>query len=62
MAVLFDLARPLAPYDRRFFVDDVAAELNGRAEIDVGLVHRVAVAIQREYLSFARGAGRVRIR
>jgi hypothetical protein len=62
MAVLFDLARPLAPCDRMLFVEDVAKELNGHTEIDVGLVNRVAASVQRRYLGFARGAGRARIR
>jgi hypothetical protein len=29
MAVLFDLARPLAPRDRKLFIEDVVKELNG---------------------------------
>jgi hypothetical protein len=39
MAVLFSLAKPLYPGDRTQYVEDVAAELDGRAEIDVGLIH-----------------------
>jgi hypothetical protein len=62
IAVLFDLARPLDPRDRTFFVEDVVAELGDHAEIDVGLVNRVAASVQRRYLGFARGAGRMRFR
>jgi hypothetical protein len=40
----------------------VAAELNGHIEIDLGLIHRVAVPLQRQYLSFVRGTGRARYR
>ena len=43
MAVLFRLATPLDPRDRTKFVEDVVGELDGHAEIDVGLVRRVAV-------------------
>jgi hypothetical protein len=38
----------------------VVADLNGHAEIDLGLVHRVAVPLQHQYLSFLRGTGRYR--
>jgi hypothetical protein len=62
MAVLFDLARPLDPRDRTRFVGAVVAELNGHAEIDPGLVHRVGAELQRGYLGVARGTGRARIR
>jgi hypothetical protein len=62
MAELFRLAAPLAPCDRTRFVEDVAKELDGQAEIDLGLVHRVAATVQRRYLGFARGTGRARIR
>jgi hypothetical protein len=41
MAVLFDLARPLDPRDRIKFVEAVVADLDGHAEIDLGLIHRV---------------------
>jgi hypothetical protein len=61
-AVLFDLARPLDPRDRTRFVESVVTELNGHAEIDLGLVHRVAVPLQQQYLSFVRGTGRARYR
>jgi hypothetical protein len=60
MAELFRLATPLAPCDRRLFVEDVIAELDGHAEIGLGLVNRVAVSVQRRYLGFARGSGRAR--
>jgi hypothetical protein len=60
MAVLFHLATPLDPRDRTLFVEDVVAEIDGHAEIDVGSVHRVAVSVQRRYLGFARCAGRAR--
>jgi hypothetical protein len=60
MAELFRLARPLDPRDRTRFVEAVVTELDGHDEIDVGAVHRVAVAVQRRYLGFARGAGRAR--
>jgi hypothetical protein len=62
MAALFDLARPLYPHDRTLFIEDVVAELDGHAEIDIGLVHRVAGPVQWRYLGYARGAGRARIR
>jgi hypothetical protein len=62
MAVLFDLARPLDSRDRTRFVEAVVAELNGQIEIDLGLVHRVAVPLQHQYLSFVRGTGRARYR
>jgi hypothetical protein len=62
MAALFDLARPLYPHDRTLFIEDVVAELDGHAEIDIGLVHRVAASLQWRYLSLARGAPRARIR
>jgi hypothetical protein len=60
MAVLFDLPRPLDPRDRTRFVEAVVAELDGHAEIDIGVVHRVAGPLQRQYLGYLRGAGRVR--
>ena len=51
MAVLFDLDSPLDPHDRTEFIEAVAAELrrqgaelDGRAEIDVGLVHRLTAS------------------
>jgi hypothetical protein len=56
MAALFDLARPLDPRDRTRFVESVVADLNGHAEIDLGLIHRIAVPLQRQYLGVARGA------
>jgi hypothetical protein len=59
---LFYLATPLAPHDRTSFVEDVVSELDGQAEIDIGLVHRVASQVQRRYVGFARGASRARIR
>jgi hypothetical protein len=62
MAVLFDLARPLDPRDRTKFIEAVAAELDGPAEIDVGLVHRVAEPLQRSYLGYLRGTGKARYR
>jgi hypothetical protein len=62
MAVLFDLARPLDPRDRTRFVEDVVAELGGHTEIDGGLVNRVAVPLQRQYLGFIRGSGKARYR
>jgi hypothetical protein len=62
MAVLFDLARPLDPQDRIKFVEAVVAELGAHVEIDLGLVHRVAVPLQRQYLGYLRGAGRMRLR
>jgi hypothetical protein len=62
MAVPFDLARPLAPRDRTLFIEDVVKELDGHTEIGLGLVNRVAIPVQRRYLGFARGAGRVRFR
>jgi hypothetical protein len=58
MAELFLFARPLDPRDRTLFVEDVVAELDVHAEIDIGLVHRVAGSVQRRYLGFARGVGR----
>jgi hypothetical protein len=62
MRELFRLAQPLDPRDRTRFVESVVAELDGHAEIDIGLVHRIAVPLQRQYLSFVRGTGRVRYR
>jgi hypothetical protein len=62
MAELFRLATPLDPRDRTRFVEAVVAELGGHAEIDLGLIHRVAVPLQRQYLGYLRGAGRARIR
>jgi hypothetical protein len=59
---LIHLARPLDPRDRTRFVEAVVAELGGHSEIDVGLVNRVAGPLQRSYLGYLRGAGRVRIR
>jgi hypothetical protein len=59
---LFDLAKPLDPQERIKFVEDLVAELNGHAEIDVGLVNRVAGALQRSYLGFVRGTGKARYR
>jgi hypothetical protein len=57
---LFDLVRPLDPSDRTRFVEAVVAELGGHDEIGVGLVNRVAIPLQRQYLSFVRGTGRAR--
>jgi hypothetical protein len=57
---LFYLATPLDPHDRTSFVEDVVSELDGHAEIDMGLVHRVAATVQRRYLGFVRGTGRAR--
>jgi hypothetical protein len=62
MAALFDLARPLDPYDRTKFVEAVVAELDGHAEIDLGLIHRVGASVQRQYLGVARGVDRARYR
>jgi hypothetical protein len=62
LAVLFDLARPLDPRDRTFFVEAVARELNGHTEIDLGLVHRIGAELQRGYLGVARGTGKARYR
>jgi hypothetical protein len=53
MTVLFELATPLDHRDRAAFVADVVAELDGQAEVDVGLVNRVAARAQRRYLGFA---------
>jgi hypothetical protein len=54
MRELIRLAAPLRPCDRRLFVEDVVAELNGHAEIDVGLVHRVGARLQRQRLGFVQ--------
>jgi hypothetical protein len=62
MAALLELAAPLDPRDRTLFVEAVAKELNGHAEIDLGLVHRVGAELQRGYLGVARGTGRARYR
>jgi hypothetical protein len=44
MAELFRLAAQLDPHGRTSFVEDVVSELDGQAEIDLGLVHRVVLA------------------
>jgi hypothetical protein len=62
MAELFRLATPLDPRDRIRFVESVVAELGEIAEIDLGLIHRVAASVQSRYLGFARGADRARLR
>jgi hypothetical protein len=62
MTALFELARPLNPYDRIKFVESVVAALDGRAEIDVGLVHRVGAQLQRGFLGFPLGTGKARYR
>jgi hypothetical protein len=59
MLALRELSAPLDPRDRTRFVEAVVAELNGHAEIDLGLIHRVAVPLQRQYLGYLRGASRV---
>jgi hypothetical protein len=59
---LMRLAEPLDRRDRRLFIEAVAKELNGHAEIDLGLAHRVGAELQRGYLSYVRGTGKARYR
>jgi hypothetical protein len=48
MDALMRAAAPLAPRDRKPFLEDVARALNGR-EVGPGLLHRVVVEVQRRY-------------
>jgi hypothetical protein len=48
--------------DRTKFIEAVVAELDGHAEVDSGLVHRVGAQLQCGYLGFARGTGKGRYR
>jgi len=45
---LMRVAAPLHPRDRRAFMEDVAAALNGH-EVGDGNLHRVAIECQRRY-------------
>lgn len=44
------LAQPLHQSDRSRFLEDIAARLAGERELGDGVVHRVAVEIQKKYL------------
>jgi hypothetical protein len=48
--IITRIAAPLAPRDRRLFLQDVARALEGR-ELGDGLLHRTAVELQRRYWS-----------
>jgi len=48
LRVLIDLMRPLSPEARIVFLEKIAVELQGRDDVGVGELHRLARAIWRE--------------
>jgi hypothetical protein len=53
LQIVMGLAQPLAPWQRRLFLEAVARRLTGR-EIGDGVVHQAAIEAQREILNSGR--------